>query len=157
MIKRPRGITLLIVYYSILVLAGAFRILSTEIAGHLVEERYGDEFKLYGLFDYDKNLAIILGSIQAMVVLALVIILLKPFPLGRFVIVGYEGFFVIWDVVGFFFPKPFFPEEHYFYTFYVSGWGEFIGLVISAIIISYLLRSKIKHYFNPEKIERKMT
>jgi len=156
MTKRPRGITLLIILYSIIVLLGGFGILSTEIAGDLVEERYGDKFKIYGLFDYDKKLQIILSTVDTMVLLALVIILLKPFPLGRFAIIGYEGFSITWIVTGFFFPKPFFPEEHYFYPIYVSGWGEFIGLVFSALIISYLLRSKIKQYFNSKTIERKI-
>lgn len=155
MTKRPRGITLLIIYYSILVISSGFVTLSTEIAGDLVEERYGDKLKLHGVFDYDKKLGIILGGFETIILLALVIILLKPFPLGRFAIIGYEGFYAVWTVVGFFFPKSFFPEEHPYYQLHISGWGEFIGLAFSVLIILYLLRPKIKQYFSSKKIERK--
>ena len=154
MTKRPRGITLLIIYYSILVILTGFVTLSTEIAGDLVEERFGDKLKLFGVFDYDKKLAIILTSFEAMILLTMVIILLKPFSLGRFAIIGYEGFFAVWAVVGFFLPKSFFPEEHPYYQFHISGWGEFIGLVFSILIITYLLRPKIKKYFDSKTIEK---
>jgi len=154
MTKRPRGITLLIVYFSFLVLMSGFLVLAVERAGDLVGERYGDKFKIFGLFDWDKNLALILSGFRGMVLLGLVIIFLKPFPLGRFVIIGHEGFYSIWTVVSFFFPKSFFPEEYPSYQLYTSGWVEIGAIVISALIISYLLRPKIKGYFSSKKIEK---
>jgi len=54
-----------------------FLVLAVERAGDLVGERYGDKFKIFGLFDWDKNLALILSGFRGMVLLGLVIITQK--------------------------------------------------------------------------------
>jgi hypothetical protein len=47
MTHRPKGITLLIIFYSLTALSVGFVAFSTEKAGDQIEEQYGDKLKLY--------------------------------------------------------------------------------------------------------------
>jgi len=147
MVNRPKGITLLIIFYSIAALSTGFVAFSTEKAGDLVEERYGDQLKIYFFIDYDKNLAIIIGGVEVLVLVGLVILLINRSSKARIGILGVETFSIIIAVLGLILPITFFPQDHPYYPMHISPVTGVISVIFPAIIIFYMFRPKVIQYF----------
>ena len=151
MANRPKGITLIIIYYTILAISSGFVTFSTEQAGHLVEERYGDQLKFFYFFDYSKDLSILIGGVYVMVFGGLIILLLNRSPKARIGVICFELFSVGLIVVSLIFPLGFFPEEHPYYTLSQSKIDDVFYLIIPTLIIFYMFRSKTIQYFKKSK------
>ena len=119
MVNRPKGITLIVILYSLFALATGFGIFSTEQAGDLVEERYGDKLKLYFFFDYDKNLAIITGGVELLVLVGLVILLINRSSKARIGVLSFEIYSIGLTVITWYYRIPSFlkiiPITNYIY------------------------------------------
>jgi len=147
MANRPKGITLLIIFYSLSALSIGFIAFSTEKAGDLVEERYGDQLKIYFFIDYDKNLAIITNGIEALVLVGLVILLINRSSKARIGVLSFETFSIILSVITLILPTTFFPQDHPYYPLHMSPMMGVIGVIIPAMIIFYMFRPKVIQYF----------
>ena len=147
MVNRPKGITLLIIFYSIAALSTGFVAFSTEKAGDLVEERYGDQLKIYFFIDYDKNLAIIIGGVEVLVLVGLVILLINRSSKARIGVLSFETFSIILSVITLILPTTFFPQDHPYYQFHISPVMHVINVIIPAMIIFYMFRPKVVQYF----------
>ena len=147
MANRPKGITLLIIFYSLAALSVGFVAFSTEKAGDLVEERYGDQLKIYFFIDYDKNLAIITGGIEALVLVGLVILLINRSSKARIGVLSFEIYSIGLTVITLVLPHTFFPQDHPYYQLHISPIDDLVTVIISAMIILYMFRPKTIQYF----------
>ena len=147
MTSRPKGITIIIILYSLTAVASGFGILSTEKAGHLIEEQYGSQLKLLHFFDYDKDLAILVGVAETMIIVGLIALLLNRSSKARIGIILHESYVIGSLALTIILPIAFFPQEHPYYPFSQSKIWAVFGLVIPVLIKCYCLKSSTIQYF----------
>ncbi len=154
--SRPRGITFISILSVLTGLSSFYGVFATEIAGHLVEERY-PEFRILWIFDYSKELAIAEGSAFGAFFLVMGIWLFQGHSIARKMLIGSSIYSIGSGVYEMFFPS-FFPEEHYFYPIVSSPIVSVILLAFDGIIIYYLFRSNVKEFFqSPNNKQTKKT